>query len=84
MPGIEEHHLDFADLVFCKSNKNRTLQQNLKIFSARLASTKTMEIMYQPAAYNLPSSCFLHLKYLLSFPFLYRCQRTIAPRWNIP
>jgi hypothetical protein len=61
MPGIAKHHLDFADLIFYKSNKNITLPQNLKMFLARITSTKTMEHMYQPAAHNLHSSCLIPL-----------------------
>jgi hypothetical protein len=49
MPGIVEQHLDFSDLIFCKNNKNKTTPQDLKKFLARLASTETMEGMYQPA-----------------------------------
>jgi hypothetical protein len=54
MSGIAEHHLDFADLMFL----------------ARLASTKTMERVYQPAVYVMCSSCLLSLNYLLLIPFL--------------
>jgi hypothetical protein len=61
MPGIAAHHLDFRDLVFCESNKHRTLPHNLKMIFARVLDPKTMEGMYQPAAYNLHSSQLLPL-----------------------
>jgi hypothetical protein len=61
MPGFAVQHFDFADIIFCESNKNRTLPRNLNMIFARVVDPESMERMYQPAAYNMHYPCFLPL-----------------------